>query len=99
MVDEMEEAWKNQKEEEEEEEEASGQKRLNPEDYEPRILGISSKSIPAGLKFVYFLGVFGVIALLIYFGYNKIINDKEFAEPKKKKSKKVSAGDSGSKRD
>lgn len=63
---------------------------MNPEDYEPKFFGISSKSFPSGFKFLYLLIVGGAIAGVIYIGYNKATEEERNISKKKdkKKSKK-----------
>ena len=66
----MEKYWREQQEIQEEEEEASQRTRVNPEDYEPKFFGFSTKSMPGIVKVFYFAAVFGLIAGVIYIGNN-----------------------------
>ena len=56
-----------EKQEKEEEEQAESQK-LNPEDYEPKIAGISLKNSPEVVKFGYLIAIFALFGGIIYWG-------------------------------
>lgn len=53
---------------EKEEDEQAEQEKLNPEDYEPKIAGISLKNSPATIKYFYLLAIFALFAGIIYWG-------------------------------
>lgn len=55
------------KQEKEEEEQVESQK-VNPEDYEPKIAGISLKNSPLTVKMGYLVAIFGLFGALIYWG-------------------------------
>jgi hypothetical protein len=53
---------------EHEEEEQAEQEKLNPEDYEPKIAGISLQNSPTTIKYLYLLAIFALFGGIIYWG-------------------------------
>lgn len=53
---------------EKEEEEAAESQKVNPEDYEPKIAGISLKDSPEVIKFGYLIAIFAIFGGIIYWG-------------------------------
>lgn len=79
---------KDRQKEQEGGEEDESQYERKPEDYEPKIMGVSVNSSPLGLKLIYLLAILAFFGGLIAFGFSKL-SPTEIAP--KKKGKKAKA--------
>lgn len=53
---------------EKEEEEQAEQEKLTPDDYEPKIAGLSLKNSPAFMKYGYLFAIFALFGVIIFWG-------------------------------
>ncbi len=53
---------------EKEEEEQAEQEKLTPDDYEPKIAGLSLKNSPSVLKIGYLVAIVALFGIIIYWG-------------------------------
>ena len=58
-----------EKQEKEEEEQEKEKEKLTPDDYEPKIAGLSLKNSPDVVKYGYIVAIFAVFGVIIYWGF------------------------------